>query len=239
MSAESLAIAQRYASRLATRGAHAVALMDADGVGTAIVLVAIGDGVDHAVEVLDDHIVTTSWRTPAQVREEFDAPLLAGHVVEAWREARLLADPHGLAASLQHHARQWDWGRIAGQCDRAVASILTTTAGSVQELIALRALGERRALAAVRGTLASECAAAMVVHLRLLYPRAHDRWDVVAAAMGPDWERDFDLALGVGRAADDFAALALYRSATARAQRVLSPRQRDVVDAAVRATEHM
>ena len=152
----------------------------------------------------------------------------------AWRGALMLHDPNGIAASLQHAAHSWEWDRIHTQCERAVASELVELAEEVHRLVGLRLAGRVRAAAPIRWALARSLVRAMAIHNRLLYDSENAMWDLVNSVMGHDWERDFDIAIGVQRGAADLAALSLYRQAVARADRVLTGQQRTVTDAALR-----
>ncbi len=77
----------------------------------------------------------------------------------------------------------------------------------------------------------------MAVHHRLFYDSENALWDLVCAAMGHDWERDFDIAIGVERGAADLAALALFRLAASRADRTFTAAQRLVINSALEVTE--
>ena len=232
-------IAQRTASRLVTKGAHCVVLVGsvARGAiheGSDIDLIAIGAGPELVLEAVDDVLVSVSWTTTSGVRDAFDDPETAGAAVCAWRGARLLADPNGIGASLQHHAHGWSWDGIHIQAERAVANELTLLAEDVNRIVGLRLAGRLRAAAPIRWALIWPLVRSMAIHHRLFYESENDLWDLVASVMGPDWERDFDIAVGVERGAADLGALSMYRQAVARGDRVLSSPQRAVVAAALR-----
>lgn len=237
-------VAAKVATRLGAHGAHAVALVGSVARGDShsasdVDLVAIGEGPAYQLEIVDDVLVSISWKTTARVREQFDTPLDAGGAVPSWRGARLLHDPNGVGASLQHAAHAWDWSRISTQCDRVVARELTGYAEEVFRLVGLRARGDLVGAAVMRVVLATRLPFLMAVHHRLLYDSENALWPMVSSVMGSDWERDYAIALGVERGAADFAALALYRSAASRAERVLGHRERPVVEAAVAMSERV
>ncbi len=237
-----LAIADRVASRLTTKGAHSVVLVGSIVRGdehkySDIDVIALGAGPHYALEVIEGHLVSISWRTPAAVRESFDDPFIAGGAVPAWRGALLIRDPNGVAASVQHAAHSWQWESIHTQCERAVAQEVTEYTEEVFRIVGLRRAGRRRAAAGVRSGMLYPLCRAMAIHHRLFYDSENAMWELVGAAMGHDWMRDFDIAAGVERGAADLAMLSLYRMAAHRVDRALSPVQRSVVEAAVRCTE--
>lgn len=231
-------LATRIAPRLATKGAHAVVLVGSvargdDHDGSDLDIVAIGAGPAYMLDVVDGCLISIAWKTTAGVRDSFDDPATAGGAVPAWRGAQMLHDPNGIAASLQHAAHGWTWDGIHTQCERIVAAELTGLAEEVHRLVGLRLAGRNRAAAPVRAALTVEVVRAMAIHNRLLYDSENAMWDLVASVMGHDWERDYDIAVGVQRGAADLAALSLYRQAVARADRVLTQQQRTVTDAAI------
>ncbi len=237
------AVAQKLAARLATKGAHAVALVGSVARGDAhefsdIDLVAIGNGPRYQLEIVDDELVSISWRNTADIREAFEDPFAVGGVVPSWREARMLHDPNGVGASLQRQAHSWSWDAISAQCDRAVGAELYEFAEEVYRIVGLRRSGNRRATAALRGSMLWPLVRSMAMHHRILYDSENSVWDLVGNAMGNDWQRDFDIAAGVERGAADLAVLSLYRLAATRADRTLTSTQRIVVNAALAATEH-
>ena len=240
--ADQLAIAERLASRLTTKGAHSVVLVGSIARGdhhkySDIDLIALGVGPYYSLEVIDGHLVSISWRTPAAVRESFDDPFVAGGAVPAWRGAMLIRDPNGVAASVQHAAHSWQWQSIHTQCERAVAQEITEFAEEVYRIVGLRRAGRRRASAGVRSSMLFPLCRAMAIHHRLLYDSENALWDLVGAAMGHDWVRDFDIAAGVERGAADLALLSLYRLAAHRVDRTLSAAQRTVVESAIECSE--
>jgi predicted nucleotidyltransferase len=235
-------IAEKVAARLGAQGALAVAVVGSVARGDThdgsdVDITAIGEGVTYALEIVDDVLVSVSWKTPARLRELFDSPLDAGGVVPSWREARVLHDPSGIGASLQKTAQQWTWDRIAVQCDRVVAREMTGWAEEVFRLVGVRAAGETRVAAVMRVLLATGLPKLMAAHHRLFYDSENALWELVGSVMGHDWERDFDIALGLLPGGADLAALALFRQAAVRVERVLSPSQRTVVAAAVAISE--
>jgi hypothetical protein len=238
------AVADKVAPRLAARGAHAVVLVGSVArgdthSGSDVDLVAIGDGPEYVLELVDDVLVSISWRTAAVVRERFDEPFAAGGIVPSWRNAVLLHDPNGLAGSLQRAALAWTWDRLGPQCDVAVARDLTGWSEEVFRLVGFRAAGDRQTAAVMRAWLAWALPKTMAVHHRLLYDSENSLWSMVASSMGEDWTRDFAIAFGLERGDADLAALAMFRAAAARVDRLLNPTQRGVVQAAVAMSERV
>ena len=237
-----LALAEKVASRLTTKGAHSVVVVgsiarDDHHKYSDVDIIALGAGPHHTLEVIDGCLVSISWRVPAAVRDSFDDPFVAGAAVPSWRGAVLIRDPNGVAASVQHAAHSWQWESIHTQCERAVAHEITEYAEEIYRIVGLRRAGRRRAAAGVRSAMLFPLCRAMAVHHRLMYDSENALWDLVGAAMGHDWIRDFDIAAGVERGAADLAVLSLYRLAAHRVDRTLSVAQRLVVASAVACTE--
>ncbi len=237
-------VAEKVAARLGAQGALAVAVVGSVARGDThdgsdVDITAIGEGVAHSLDLVDGALVSVSWKTPARLRELFDSPLDAGGVVPSWRTARVLHDPSGIGASLQKSAHDWTWDRIAVQCDRVVAREVTAWSEDVFRLVGVRAAGRLRVAAVMRVALTTGLPKLMAAHHRLFFDSENSLWELVGTVMGHDWERDFDIALGLTPGGADLAALALFRQAAVRVERVLSPAQRKVVDAAVAISERV
>ena len=180
-------------------------------------------------------LVAIACETPASVRSAFRSPEHAPTFVPGWREAIVLADPHGIAARLKRQAERWTWDKIAPACDEHVARSVTGLAEEVHKLAGLYAAGNVTAAAAQRSILAVWLAGVMAVHHRILFGTDNELWRLAGERMGSRWRRAQSAALslsGESLAQSCRAALALYALAAAEVRPLLSREQRAVVAAA-------
>lgn len=239
-----LELARRVASDLAADGGQAVVLTGSQTRDDAtelsdIDLYAIGIGAPYELRVVDDRLVAVSWRTEDEERSALRHPASVGATVPAWRAALVLHDSAGVAERLQREAEAFEWAAISAQCDTWVAETTTGYAEEILKLVAAR-LGDDRLLAAVqRSVLALRLPVVMAVHHRLLYDTENRLWHLVAKAMGQRWSAAHSAALRLRPGEDaDRAALTLFGLAVDEIRSLLTPRQRAVVELALRvATE--
>lgn len=235
------AVAGRVAGELATAGARAVALVGSHARGEAmeasdVDLVAVGEGVAHRLERVDELLVSVSWAPEDEQRRRFDDPAWLATHVPGWREAVPLHDLDGIAAALKREAAAWSWERVEEDCDRWVAEGVT---GFAEEAVKLRSALERREdtlAASQRSLLAVRLAPFLAVHRRLLYGTENRLWDLLAEELGPAWRAAQRAALGLGGEtleASSRAALCLYALAVREVRPLLDERQAAVVDAAL------
>ncbi len=237
-------IARAVARELVGDGASAVVLMGSHARGDAhehsdIDLIAVfarrPGTLPAPSRVRSGVLVTVAWKTPRSERAAFRDPRDVTTFVPGWREAVILHDPDGIAASIKLAAERWTWASISKECDRHVANSITGLAEEAHKLAGMHALGNVHAAAAQRSILAVWLAGIMSVHHRILFGTDNALWDLVAAAMGPAWAAAQARALSEGGESfeDSCAAgLELYRLAAEAAQRLLDARQRAVVGAA-------
>lgn len=230
---------------LIAAGAEAVVLAGSHARGEAtelsdIDLYVIGNGPDYTLRVVDELLLSVSWRTEAEEREALRRPASAGAVVPGWRGARILHDPASIAAGLQAEAHAFDWSTIAPECDAWVADQVTGYAEEVLKLVAARRAGDRQLAAIQRSILALRLPIVMAVHERVLYDSENRLWSMVGEAMGERWAAAHAVALRLddGSTAEDAGgeALTLYAVAADHIGQLLSDDQRAVVDVALRAS---
>jgi hypothetical protein len=203
-SVAALDVARAVAEELERAGAQAVVLSGSLARGAAspesdIDLHAIGDGPAYVLFRRDGQLVSVSWHTRAAQRAALDDPALVGYLVPAWRRARLLRDPHGIAAALQTDARAWNWSRIDATRRVAwVAEEFTGYAEEVHKLVTNRARGRWRVAGVQRAVLALRLAPLLAPYLELLYESEDDVWDLVAAQLGSQWASAQSAALSEG-----------------------------------------
>jgi hypothetical protein len=236
--ATALDVAHAVAEELERSGAQAVVLSGSHARGTAgpesdIDLHAIGPGPAYTLLRRAGYLVSVSWHTLEAQRAALDDPALVGFLVPAWRRARLLHDPHGVAAALQADASAWDWTRISAALRAGwAAEELTGYAEEVHKLVSNRAEGRWRVAGVQRAVLALRLAPLLAPFLRLLYESEDEVWDAVAAHLGPDWARAQAAALFEGgetlEAASD-AALELFGMTARLLAQHFDARQRAVV----------
>lgn len=233
-------VARRVAAELAGQGARAVVLVGSvargDDLNTSdIDLIAVGTGGgEPSLTRVADRLVSVSWCTPEQVTELFADPRHAGGAVPAWRGARPLHDPDGIAAELRDRARYWRWEQIDARCDAWVAAELTGYAEEVYRLVGQLRRGGDRMAAVVRNVLANRMAMILAVHHRILYDSENRLWDLVADIEPEPWARVQDAALGrtAGYRESCRAALQLYVLAARRVRPLCASAQLAVIDAA-------
>ena len=218
-------------------GAEAVVLVGSHARGEAspesdLDVLAVGDeSYSWRLDRRDDLLVSVSMRPFAAYLEAFASPELVCASVPGWRDARVLHDPEGLAASLVRRAREWTWEPLEHRCDAWVAEQITGYAEEVQKLVSALGNGSRSTAGVQRSLLAVHLAPILAVHRRILYSTENHLWDLVADAMGEEWREVRFIALGLE--AEGFeegcaAALKMYGLAAAEASRLLDERQRRV-----------
>lgn len=235
-------LASRIARELTERGAQAVILSGSHVRGDAhsesdIDLFVVGRGPSYRLERRGRFLVTVSWSTEKQYRAAFSSPASAGGAVPFWRQARILTDPHGLAAALKQEAAVWTWDLIEKRCDAWVADEITGYAEEVHRLVGRLEFGHPLGASVQRSVLALRLGQILAVHHRILYETENVLWDVVAARMGEEWAGTQEAALGVNDVSFEEtcqAALRLYVLAAEAVMHLLDGRQRPVVEHACR-----
>ena len=179
----------------------------------------------------EGELTSVVWTTEAATRASFKDPAQVGGAVPGWRGARLLHDASGIGGTLRQEAAAWTWDAIAAACDRWVARDLTQMSEEVRKLLNALDADDDRVTAERCNVLAGRLPLTLSIHHRILYDSERYLSRLVGEEMGPDWARQYDVALGLGgespplRAA---GALALFELATADCARVLSADERDV-----------
>ena len=231
------------ARRLVADGATAVVLTgsharQASGPDSDIDVTAIADGpISAHLEVLGGELFSIAWRTVDGERATMRDPRRAGASVPAWRAVRLLHDPGGIAAALQREALEWRWIEIDEACDRWVAEETAAYAEEMHKLLGARRRGDRLSAAIQRGILSVHLGTIMAVAERLEYESENVLWHLLDERLGDPWRSTQWAALGLGEESDDqrlVATLALYRLVAERVAPLLDPRQRAVVERALR-----
>ncbi len=234
-----LSIARQTGEELAARGAKAVVLVGSHARGDAspesdLDILAVGDeSYSWRLDRRDDLLVSVSMRQFAAYLEAFASPELVCASVPGWRDACVLHDPEGLAASLVRRAREWTWEPLERRCDAWVAEQITGYAEEVHKLVCALGSGRRSTASVQRSLLAVRLAPVLAVHHRILYSTENRLWDLVADAMGEEWREAQFVALGLGGEGFEegcAAASKLYGLAAAEASRLLDERQRRVVN---------
>ena len=239
-------VIEQVTRRLIYADAQAVVLTGSHARGDATIysdvdLVAIGDGPDYRLEMHAGLLVSTSWQTRSEVEETLRSPSQACAAVPAWRSARILYDPNGIAAELVASAQNWQWDDI-GEA-RLTAWVAEELTGYAEEVFKLVAMLEQRRLQAAsvqRSVLTLRIPMIMATHLRLLYDSENVLWDMVGDVLDGDWRELQSAAFGLsGEPFQEscLAALELYVRACERVMASFDSRQLAVVEAAIRALE--
>lgn len=142
-------------------------------------------------------LISVSYTTVGLARASFRQPMLAGAAIPGWRAAAILHDPSGIGANVQARARSWTWEEIANETDET----LNHEAGVVVDLV-LKVLnglqrGNPAEAARQKNALVATLIRLVAVHRRLLYDSEAHLIAAVNGAMGEEWARLTDVALGV------------------------------------------
>ncbi len=165
---------------------------------------------------------------------ELTDPFRSLGAVPAWRSARVLYDPHGLAARLQAVARRWRWAPLRRSARRRAGREVAELAEEVGRLVGHLEAGDRWVAAVQRDVLATHLPPLIALHDGLLFPGTENRlWPAVAAHLGPAWRRAHQRALamhGESLTVSCRAALYLYAEAARVVYPSLGSGERAVVD---------
>jgi hypothetical protein len=233
-------IARDVAGDLASDGAEAVVLVGSYARGNAgphsdLDVLAVGEEVPYRPEIRNGLLVAVTARPIGAYRGAFENPQSLGTDVPGWREALVLHDPEGLAASLIHEAKAWSWEPLESRCDVWVAEGITGLAEEVHKLVAALRRGNRSTAAVQRSILAVQLAPILAIHHRILYGSENRLWDLVSDAMGEEWRETQSSALGLD--GEPFwktcaATLRLYGLAADETRSLFDGRQERVVSRA-------
>lgn len=233
-----LHIARGAAEELVRNGAEAVVLVGSHARGDAgpdsdLDVLAVGpETFSCRLERRGGLLVSTGSRPVESYRRTFGDPGAVCAAVPGWREAVVLQDPAGTAASLIREAQEWRWGPLEHRCDLWVAERVTALAEETHKLLTALRRGDRSTAAVQRSLLAVHLAPILAVHRRILYGSENRLWDLVSDAMGERWRRAQDAALGLGGEAlteTGGAALRLYGLAAEEVGDLFDGRQDGVV----------
>jgi predicted nucleotidyltransferase len=234
--AEIRALAEAFSRRLVAQGAKATVLTGSHARGDArpdsdVDLIAVGEGPEGWMELIDGRLVAVYWWTPDEVRRRLMDPEQALLTVRAWRDGVVLEDPTGVGAELQREAGEWTWDKINREADAWVADKLVVWAEYLPKLAA--ALEAKRLLdaAAIRAELTLRLAELFAVRHRLTEESENGFWETVADAGGPEWRTALARALD----SDAAAVFELFELLTRHVEPLLDERQRAVVDYALAA----
>lgn len=237
METEIRALAMSVSERLSGQGAKATLLTGSHARGDArpdsdVDLLAVGEGPEGWMEIVDGRLVGVYWWTADEVRRRLADPGEALLTVRAWRDAVVLDDPTGVGAELQREAREWSWDKLEHEADAWVADKLVVWAEYLPKLAAALQAGRLLDAAALRGQLAVQLAELFAVRRRLTEESENGFWETVADEGGPEWRTALEAALRGGN--DDSAAvIELYRLLVEEVTELFDDRQRAVIDYAL------
>ncbi len=229
------------ADDLAGDGARAVVLVgsyarDAATPESDVDLLVIGSGPGYQLSLREGRLISLSWRTEDQQREQFRSPRSAVTEIPGWRSGVIIMDSDGIGATLQGEAVNWSWDQVAGPARQWVAAELTGYAEEVHKLAAALRYGRPRMAAVQRNLLVLHLPLVLAVHFETLHESENEVWDAIADRAGERWRSRQDRALGLDRqslADSCLAALEMYAEAVSIAGQLFSDQQRSVVAHAV------
>lgn len=237
MDRKALQASREVSRRLVKQGAEAVVLFGSRVRGDAykesdIDIHAIGRGSNYRLERDQGFLISIAWMTAGQHRQAFRDPSKAGGIIPAWRNAAIIFDPQGIAASLKQEAKGWRWETLSKQADKWVAEETTGWAEEVHRLVGNLQLRRTTAAAIQRSVLAIKMAPILAVHHRIFYDTENQLWTLVSKKMGMKWTQLQSIALGEGdQSFEDTckAALQLYAIVAREVKNLLDQRQSQVV----------
>jgi Nucleotidyltransferase domain len=224
--------------RLVGQGAKATLLTGSHARGDArpdsdVDLLAVGEGPEGWMEMVDGRLVGVYWWTADEVRRRLADPGEALLTVRAWRDAVVLHDPTGVGTELQREAREWSWEKIEREADAWVADKLVVWSEYLPKLMAAVEAERLLDAAALRSQLTTQVAELFAVRRRLTEESENGFWETVADAGGPQWRSALERALRGSDGAE--AAIDLFQLLRDEVSELLDDRQREVVDYALRA----
>lgn len=172
-------------------------------------------------------LVSASWRTEALVKASFEDIETAVQAIPGWRAASILADPAGIAESLQAAARAWSWERFEpGLVESTAATMITRFAEEVHKLARAMDRGDLVLAAVQRSVLARRLALPVAIHPRILFESENDLWRLGGETMGAEWIE--------AQKATCTAAVTLFALACESVRPAMSGTQQKAVDRAFR-----
>jgi predicted nucleotidyltransferase len=194
------------------------------------------DRRDDVVTLMEDRLLIVHTRIVSEVRAELSLPERAIWAVPAYRNMRVLHDPHGDAASVGEDARRFDWRDLR---DSAVGVTRLNLGKSAEFVFKLRSASEQRNEgSAVHATvaLAGRCARAVAVARGVLVSTENEYFAKVWEAAGSVWQREHRGALGLeggGAFAQAAAACRLYAETLRLLDDVLDENTRQITSRAL------
>jgi len=185
----------------------------------------------------EGRMVSVKFSTPKEERLELRDPSHFDGAVPGWRSARIVRDPKGVAARLQHEARRFRRSSVRMAVRRYVGDQLAECAEEVTKLLRALETGERETASVFRNVLSNRMAFLRALPLERWWTTENGLWEWAGRQGGGAFRRAQRSALGTdgsGWRKSCEAALRLY-SLTARANgRYLFGENRRVVEAACR-----
>lgn len=241
MQQDVLPLCRRIADDLADDGARAVVLVgsyarDAATPESDVDLLVIGSGPDYQLSLREGRLISLSWHTEDQQREQFRSPRSVVTEIPGWRSGVIIKDCDGIGATLQREAVNWSWDQVADTARQWVAAELTGYAEEVHKLVAALRYSRQRMAAVQRNLLVLHLPMVLAVHFKTLYESENEIWDAIADRAGEHWRSRQDRALSLDRqslADSCLAALEMYAEAVSSAGQLFNDQQRSVVAQAV------
>jgi len=191
-------------------------------------------GLRSGTDVLwrDPFMVTVKRTTEGAERTKLRTPPYVGGSVPAWKVAKPLHDPEGIARRLRSEAARFRWALVSTKCDRWVAEQTVGWAEEAVKLVRALATGNDATAAVQRDLLADHLGFVLAIHRRLFWDSENEFWERIGRRVGGKWGRALRASLGVpgGRLeASCRAALSLYALTAREVKGLLGPEQLRIV----------
>lgn len=174
-------VVEAATTRARRRGATALLVIGSHARGTAsrwsdLDLICFGDGPEYQLEVIEETLVSWSWRTPAMQRTRLLDPNHVVQEVPAWRASVVVFDDLGDAATMLAFANNWSWGPIGDAVVDWLSVELAGLAEEVLKIVAAEAGGDVLAAAVQTRFLATRLLVLNSVSERQLVASENDIW---------------------------------------------------------------
>jgi predicted nucleotidyltransferase len=182
----------------------------------------------YELTVWNSRLMALQGKSVAQAQKDLLDPAVCAQAVPAWRSARILYDPDGVAATVQTQAQTWDWPLVQRELEQWAAKTVTDFAEEALKLLA--AIRDRRDVAAVvqAQLIALHLTPVMAAAHHELFASENALWHGIAG--DPEWYAALARVLRSGRRSAARGVVGLYLYAVDATYAWMTQRQRAVVE---------